>query len=228
MALFFRIMVLGALCWLAYVLLGEVRQASSGDVGDPTHVILLFGGIIVVALGIAAIVGLWIVPAIGERLVCAVYNPGEEVQRDPHSAALAKKASGEWEEAVEEYRKCYRRDPEDSIALNEMVHLYADKLHDPASAAVLLEAELEKEWPQDHAAFLATRLVDIYWNHQQDAVRARQILIQVAETMPDTSYAANAQHRLRDIDKALQDQPAALSLESTESSSTTEDPTRRT
>ncbi len=212
MALFLRLLVLGALCWLAFILFGEVRQASAAEETEPTRIVLLFGGIIIVALGVAAMVALWIVPEIGEKLVGAVYNPNEEIERDPHSTALAKKATGDWEGAVEEYRKCYARNPEDSLALNEMVHLYTDKLADPASAAALLEKELEKEWPPDHAAFLAMRLVDIYWNHQQDAIRSRQILIQVAESMPDTSHAANAQHRLREIDKTLREQAAPLTL----------------
>jgi len=46
-------------------------------------------------------------------------------------------------------------------------------------------------------------MVDVCWLHQHDAIRARAILIKIAEDMPETREAANALHRLQEIDRAL-------------------------
>jgi len=212
MTLVLRLIVLGALCWLAYILFGEVRHASALQETDSTRVILLFGGIVLVAVAIAVFFAIYILPRIGEKLVGSVYNPNEQIERDPHSAALAKKAGGDWEGAVRAYLRCYAKNPDDSVALNDIIHIYTDKIGNPTRAATLLERELSKEWPPEHAAFLASRLVDVYLNHQHDIFRARALLIQIAETMPDTAHAANAQHRLRDIDRMLAEQESNVAL----------------
>jgi hypothetical protein len=52
--------------------------------------------------------------------------------------------------------------------------------------------------------------VDVYWNQKRDASRARHMLMQIAETMPNTRHAANAMHRLHEIDRALADEASGI------------------
>lgn len=198
-----RILFFLSLAWLAFVLYSEAQAYSKLENADPTRIILLFGGVVLVAIVVAAIGALWVVPAISERLTGAVYNPGEQVEANPHAEALGKVAAGDYEGAVADYQKVLKKNPEDALAVTEIVHLYCDKLHDYDSAATVLEEQLQKEWPPEHAGFLANRLVDVYWNYQRDAHRARQMLLQIVESMPGTKFAANANHRLREVDKAI-------------------------
>jgi tetratricopeptide (TPR) repeat protein len=131
------------------------------------------------------------------------FQPNEQVARDPHADAQAAAARGEYAEAVEEYRKLLESDPNDLLAYSEIAKLCCDHLEDPAAAAQTLEQALEREWPPDDAAFLTTRLVDVYWQHQRDARSARALLMQIVEAMPGTRHAANAEHRLKEIEQQL-------------------------
>ena len=126
---------------------------------------------------------------------------------------MAKIAQGDYEGAIEEYKKAsLRRPPDDTHALSEIIgpSLYCDKLHDHDAAELFMEDALQKEWPPEQGVFLASRLVDIYWTHKHDAARARHVLTQIAETMPDTKYAANAVHRMHEIDRTLADEAAGI------------------
>jgi hypothetical protein len=78
-----------------------------------------------------------------------------------------------------------------------------EHLDDAPGAAELLEQALQREWAPDDAAFLSARLVDVYWKHQHDARGARALLLQIIEAMPGTRHAANAEHRLREIEQQL-------------------------
>src|SRR5690606_31905460 len=111
--------------------------------------------------------------------------------------ALAKTARGDYEGAVAAYKKVVGKTPTDTHAISEAVRLQCDKLEDPNGAAAYLEHLLQNEWPMDDAAFLANRLVDVYWNYLQDADRSRPILEQIMSDMPETKHSANAAHRLR-------------------------------
>jgi len=90
------------------------------------------------------------------------------------------------------------------MALSEAVHLYCDRLHDYTAAASALETALQEELPVDESAFICNRLVDVYWIYQHDARSARRLLIQIAESMPNTKHSANALHRLQQIDHMLE------------------------
>ena len=58
----------------------------------------------------------------------------------------------------------------------------------------------------EQTAFLSQRQVDVCWNYQHDGIRARAILIKIAEDMPETREAANAMHRLQEIERAINEQ----------------------
>lgn len=209
-----RFIIIAALLWVAFVVYHQVRLAGSAENPDPSKVIVLFGLVVLLTVGAAAVAAIWLLPMVGERLGNAFFNPGGEIERDPHADALAKVALGDYVAAIHQYLRCYQKDPDDVLALSEAVHLYCDKLDDYDSAAKLLEDELKREWPADQGAFLAGRLVDVYSKYQHDHARARALLLSIAESMPESRHSANALHRLREIEqKALLDGPVGADPE---------------
>jgi tetratricopeptide (TPR) repeat protein len=196
-----RLFVVLALFWLAYVLFGKAQAAYSQEEVDATRIVMLFGGMLLVALAAGSFFVVSFLPDIGEGVGNFFFNPNEPVQVNPHGKALAAVACGDYRGAIREYQEVFEKDPTDTLALSEITHLYCDKLHEPAPAAELLEKTLGREWLAEDAAFLTSRLVDVYWHHQGNLSRARELLLQVIELLPGTKHAANAQHRLHEIDR---------------------------
>lgn len=207
-----RTVVILALIWLEVILYLEALKLRNAETADGTKVFLVFLAIIFIAIVIGAIVATAIIPAIGDAVGSFFFNPNQEIERGPYADAMACVAKGDYGEAIEEYKKVIGRDPADTHAASEIVHLYCDKLVNPNAAEQFLEETLQKEWPPEQGAFFASRLVDVYWNYKHDSVSARHILMQIAETMPETKHAANAMHRLHEIERALADEAAGLHL----------------
>ncbi len=198
-----RLFVVLALLWLTYVLFGKAQAAYSQEEVDATRVVMLFGGMLIVALAAGGFFVVSFLPDIGEGIGNFFFNPNTPVEVNPHGKALAAVARGDYRGAIHEYEKVFEDDPSDTLALSEITHLYCDKLHDPASAATLLENALGREWMAEDAAFLSSRLVDVYWHHQGNLSRARELLLEVIELLPGTKHAANAQHRLHELERQL-------------------------
>ncbi|MGB8355336.1 MAG: tetratricopeptide repeat protein [Chthoniobacteraceae bacterium] len=205
------IFILGLLL-LTTVLYREAQALRNAEFVDGTRVMILFLGIVFIAIIIGATVAITIVPAIGESVGSFFFSPNEQIEKDAHADAMAKIAQGDYEGAIEEYRAALEKNPEDTHAISEIVHLYCDKLDDPNSAEEILTEALEGEWPPEQSAFLCSRLVDVYWNHEGDGESATHILHQIIETMPDTKYAANATHRLHEIERAVASGQAPLPI----------------
>ncbi len=197
-----RIIIVAALLWVAFVIYHQVKLAGSAENPDPSKVVLLFGAVVLLTVGAAAFAAFWLLPLLGERIGNAFFNPGGEMERGPHADALAKVALGDYVAAIHQYQKCYKKDPDDVLALSEMAHLYCDKLEDYDSAAALLEEELKRDWPADQGAFLAGPSRGRVLAPPAGSSRARKLLLSVAESMPETRHSANALHRLREIDRA--------------------------
>lgn len=204
MRILVRLVIVAALTYLGVVLFWDARAYQASEAADQTKLVLYFVGVIFVGLAVGAIVALSLIPMIGEYVGSFFFNPDQEIEKDPHSGAVAKIAAGDYEGAIEEYRKVFEANPSDTMALSEIAHFYCDKLANPDAAAEELEQALQREWPAEESAFLCNRLVDVYWTYLHDGARARALLVQVAETLPDTKHAANALHRVRDIDRALE------------------------
>jgi hypothetical protein len=203
MKTFARFVLAVALAYLVVVLLADVqlqmKLQSAAEKPDYSRITVSFVVILGAAIAIGAMFALSVLPAIADKIGSFLFNPNQEIEKPPHSVAMAKMAQGDYHGAVEEYQK----DPYDTLALSEIAHIYCDKLKECDAAAQVLEAALDREWPPEDSAFLGARLADVYWHHQNDAVRARAVLIQIAENLPDSKHAANAQHKLREIDLAL-------------------------
>jgi len=198
-----RILMFLGLAWLTFVLFHEARIASSQEDVDATKVVMLFGGVIL-AGGIAGILFvLMVMPQLGDALGNFFFQPNEQIEKDPHSAAQAALARGDYETAVQEYQQILEKDPADMLSYSEIAKIECEILQDPAAAAETLEQALQNEWPPEDAAFLSSRLVDVYWKFQHDARSARALLLQIIETMPGTRHAANAEHRLKEIEQQI-------------------------
>ena len=197
------ILITAALLYLGIVLFSEARTTMAAANPDQSRVVMLFGALVLTGLAAGGVLVVVFLPAFGDWVGNFFFNPDERPEKAPHADALAAVARGDYEQAVAEYRKCAERDESDTHALSEIVRLYCDKLGDPVSAESVLEDALAKDRTHDDAAFLSNRLAEVYWNHQHDARRARELLLQVIDTFPNTKHSANAQHRLLEIERQL-------------------------
>ncbi len=197
------LLIAAALAYLAIILFGEARATTNAEVVDQTRVVMLFGSLVLISLVIGVILVLTFLPAFGDWIGGMFFNPSEQIEKSPHAGALAAIACGDYERAVAEYRACIENDPNDTHAISEIVHIYCDKLDEPVHAEEILEEALARDWAHDDAAFLTHRLAEVYWGHQHDARRARELLLQVIENFPNTKHSANAQHKLQEIERQL-------------------------
>jgi hypothetical protein len=204
MRIIIRSLVVAALAWVCFVLYFDARnERDKGQDADNSKVVLLFAGMVLTGAVAGAVAGLALLPAVGDAIGHFFYDPNEKIEKDPHSAAVAKLAQGDIEGAAGEYVEVWRDDPHNMLALSEIYHLYCDKLHQPDKAEEILTEAVSMELPPEEAGVAAARLADVYWDHQHDAMRAKEMLVQIAETMPNTKFAANAQHKILEIDRAL-------------------------
>lgn len=203
MRVFPRLLIVALMLGSIYLLINHVRGLSENEVSmsqTMTYYVLILALSAVTAL----VFCLSLLPLLGELAGKFVFTPDEQIERNPHADALAKIAAGDLLGAVEAYKEVFEENPSDTHAASEVVHLYCDKLHDPDSAASFLAEALSiPDRPTEETVFLSQRMVDVCWVHQHDGIRARAILIKIAEDLPETRYAANALHRLQEIDRVM-------------------------
>lgn len=171
--------------------------------------------IIVIALVGGVFFVLVILPKFGDAVGTVMYSSGEEVTSDSGVRAAAHIAQGDYEGAIEEYKKMISEKAGDPYPISEIAKIYADKLKDPDKALNYLQAHLEShEWTEDNAAFLMFRIVDVYM-HEHRLEEAKDILEQVVGNFPGTRHAANGKHRINELEqlqfKELQAQRARQS-----------------
>jgi tetratricopeptide (TPR) repeat protein len=203
MSISLRLLFLAAFAWVGFVILSEAREQAKLDEPDNSKVALLFAGAILDGLVVASILAFMIVPALGDLMGGYFFNPGTQVEKDPHSEAISKLARGDPEGAIESYEGILAKDPTDTLALSEIARICCRDLEDSARGAAVLEQALREEWPPDQISFLANRLADIYIL-QGDPMRARQLILEIANNLDGTKFSANAQHRIREIDRTIE------------------------
>jgi hypothetical protein len=191
------------LAWLTFVLFHEARLASNKEDVDATKVVMLFGGVILAGALAGILFVVMVMPQLGDTIGNFFFHPDQQIEKDPHWAAQSALARGDYEGAVQEYRQILEKDPCDMLSYSEIAKIECENLQDPATAAETLEGALQNEWPPEDAAFLSSRLVDVYWRFQHDAQSARALLLQIIETMPGTRHSANAEHRLKEIEQQI-------------------------
>ena len=192
-----------ALAWLTYVIFSEVRDERNKEKPDEGKIVLCFGGVILVGGAAGILVVTVIMPAVGDAIGNLFFSPNQKNEKAPHADAMAAMARGDYEAAVQGYLRAFENDPHDTLALSEMAKIECEHLGNSAAAADVLEQALAREWTPEDAAFLTSRLAEIYWKYQHNARDARALLMQIIETMPGTKNSANAQHQLQEIERAL-------------------------
>jgi tetratricopeptide (TPR) repeat protein len=156
-----------------------------------------------------------LLPKLGDAVGTVMYSSGEEIQADSSMRAAAFMAKGDYEGAIDEYKKAITEKPGDPFPVSEIAKIYAEKFKEPDRALTYLQAHLEShEWAEDNAAFLMFRIVDIHM-HEHRLAEAKDILEQVVGNFPGTRHAANAKHKINEVEqlqfKELQAQRAKQS-----------------
>lgn len=198
-----RLILFLGLAWLTYYLFSQARAANTQEDVDATRVVMLFGGVVILGGITGVLFVVMVMPILGDVIGNLFFQPSEQIERTAHDEAVGACARGDYEAAIEAYQKALAEDPEDTLAYSEIVKIQCEHFHDPAAGAATLEEALQQEWPVEEAAFLSSRLVDVYWKYQRDARQARALLLQIVETMPGTRHASNAEHRIQEIEKQI-------------------------
>ena len=140
-----------------------------------------------------------VLPMLAHRVTHAVYDSGEEVDKDPMHDARSKVAQGDWEGAIEAFRQAAAIDPLNRLPYVEIAKIQLEQLEDPQAAVQTLRHAIEdQEWQENDAAYLMFRLAGIYDEHLNDRASAATTMQQVMEQFPETRHSANARHKLHE------------------------------
>ena len=192
------IAIRGGLVVLALVLIRWGWNAVKDDAGGMILVYFLTVG---VAAGFLAVK--YLIPWIGDAVGTAVFSSGEEVKIDGGLKAAAKMAQGDYEGAIAEHEKSLAEDPAQTFPAAEIARICVDNLHDPQRALNVLNTHLaSRTWPEDDAAFLRFRIVDIHVDTLGDYETGRDLLQQIIGEFPNTRHSANAHHKLNEVEQA--------------------------
>ncbi len=192
-----RVLLLRLGLFLAALLFGVLgwRQVR-GDVGM-TFVYFVTLGVVGGFLAVK-----FFIPWLGDAVGTALFSSGEQVGDDPALKAAAKLAQGDYEGAIAEHEKNLAKDPAQVFPVGEIARICADKLNDPARALHVLSSHLgSRDWPEDDAAFLRFRMVDIEIDKRHDHAAARALLEKIMLDFPDSRHRANAHHRLNELEQ---------------------------
>ena len=198
-----RLIPLAALLWAGFYLLGQARMEYGREDADGTRIMLLYAGLMLVAVCTGILFVLTYLPRIGEAVGNFFFNPSTAIEESPHTPALAAVARGDYRKAIAEYEKVLAQDPGDTVAIGEIAHLHSEKLHDPQRGAEILQQALYRDLPPHARTALAVRLAEICWKHLHDPAQARAALLRVVEEYPGTRHAMTAQHRLHELEKEV-------------------------
>lgn len=167
-----------------------------------------FKGILLTFLT-AGVVGILFVvhvlPAIVQRFTHAIYDSGEMVGHDVMRDARSLLAQGEYEAAIEEFRNAIAAEPGNRMPWMEIAKIQKDCLDDPQAAIETLSQAIEAfGWPMDDEVYFRFRLAELQEQVNGDHAAAAALMQQVAELYPNTRHAANANHRLQELDQGAE------------------------
>lgn len=161
-----------------------------------------FNGILLVFLsaGLTGIVFVtWLLPMFAEKLTHAIYDSGEEVERDPLHDARVLMAQGEWEAAITSFREAAQLNPLNRMLYQEIAKIQGQHLEDPSAAIQTLREAIEgHEWAPSDAVFLMFRLAEVYDDAMEDRAAAVTLMEQVIEQFPESRHSANARTKLHE------------------------------
>jgi tetratricopeptide (TPR) repeat protein len=175
----------------------KLKSEKSGKEGGR-----IFNGILLTFLS-AGLIGIvfvtTVLPLLADKMTHAIYDSGEEVERDVFHQARVLMAQGEWEGAIEAFRMGAEQEPLNRMPYLEIAKIQKNQMEDPLAAITTLREALEgQEWEEDNAVFLMFRLAEIYDEDAGDRKSAVAIFEQVMEQYPETRHAANARTKLHE------------------------------
>jgi tetratricopeptide (TPR) repeat protein len=161
-----------------------------------------FNGILLTFLS-AGLIGIvfvtQVLPILAEKFTHAVYESGEEMERDAFHDARVLMAQGEWEQAIEAFKLAAVEEPLSRMPYIEIAKIQKNHLEDPMAAIATLREAIEgQEWEQDDAAYLMFRLAEFYDEDAEDREAAVTIFEQIMEQFPGTRHSANARTKLHE------------------------------
>ena len=180
---------------------------ESGDAAAPVpeggyrNGIQFFIYIMIVALTLGVVMLKWVIPALGDHVAESFYSAPEKSEQSETHKAMALLAQGEYHKALAAFGKISEENPGDRFAVMEMAKIYQSKLDDVDSAAEVLEKAVAREWPEDDKCFFILKLADIQSTDRGDFAKARELLNQLIQSFPNSGHAANAHHKLREIEE---------------------------
>ena len=160
----------------------------------------MFNGILLtifsaVLLGIVFVTK--VLPMFAHKFTNAVLASDEEVVQDPAYEARVMLAHGDWNGAVEAFKKAAQNDPWNRMHWVEIARIQKRNLDDSDGAvATLRDAIQGQDWEIDDAAYLMFRLADLYEEDILDRPAAALVYEQIIELFPETRHSANARTKL--------------------------------
>ena len=140
-----------------------------------------------------------ILPFFAQRVTHAVYDSAEMVEKDVMHDARSLLAQGDYEGAIEAFKKAAAADPMNRLPWVEIAKIYKDNLGDSQAAILTIRNALEGQaWEVNDAAYFLFRLAELYDEVEGDRASAKAIMQQVVEQFPGTRHSANANHKLHE------------------------------
>ena len=175
----------------------EIPEPAGGYRNSMT----LFIYILIICITGGIVLLKWGIPALGDRVAESFYSAPEKAEQSTTQKAMSLVAQGEYHKALAAFGKILEETPADRFAVMESAKIYQDKLGDTDAAVEVLEKAVAGEWPADDKCFFLVRLADIHATQRCDFARSRQILEQLVRDYPESNHAANAHHKLREIEE---------------------------
>ena len=157
---------------------------------------------IILAAGIGFVAVQWAIPMLGDAVSTATYSSGEKVGPSEHAKGLSLITQGNYQAALDEFRRLAVVNPLDRFSIVEIVKLQLTKFEDVDGAIDTLRNALSQEWPEVDGTYFAQRLSDLYREEKGDLASAKEILQQLIQQFPGSPAAGNATHKLREIEEA--------------------------
>jgi tetratricopeptide (TPR) repeat protein len=172
---------------------------AKGDVASA-----FFVGALVVMYGIVLFLlfGFSFIETVAERFG-NFYVPTDSNFRimPEYSVAEARVNQGQYQEAVDEYRKVIVAHPDDIYPHLRIADLALQHLNDVKLAELELQSALAKATGEDSTALAAGRLADLYQHTLHDAARAFEVMKQLREKIPNTKQAKLAEERIAVLER---------------------------
>lgn len=180
---------------------GPPAAAEAEPPGGYRNSMTLFIYILIICFTGGVVVLKWIIPMLGDRVAESFYSAPEKSEQTATQKALALVAQGEYHKALAAFGRILEETPADRFAVMESAKIYQDKLGDTDAAVEVLEKAVAGEWPADDKCFFLVKLADIHATQRCDFARARELMEQLIRDHPESNHAANAHHKLREIEE---------------------------